>query len=47
MRVELFRKFQGMEFRDLSAMLFRSAGPEEAAAGDKRARTDLFREKLL
>ena len=35
------------QFATLSALLFRSAEPEEAAAGDKRARTDLFREKLL
>jgi hypothetical protein len=35
------------QFATLSALLFRSAEPEEASAGDKRARTDLFREKLL
>ena len=35
------------QFATLSALLFRSAEPEEAAAGDKRARTDLLREKLL
>jgi hypothetical protein len=35
------------QFAILSASLFRSAEPKEAAAGDKRARTDLFREKLL
>ena len=35
------------QFATLSALLFRSAEPEEAAAGHKRARTDLFREKLL
>ena len=35
------------QFATLSALLFRSSEPEEAAAGDKRARTDLLREKLL
>jgi hypothetical protein len=35
------------QFVTLSALLVRSAEPEKAAAGDKRARTDLFREKLL
>jgi hypothetical protein len=35
------------QFATLSAPLFRSAEPDGAAAGDKRAHTDLFREKLL
>ena len=35
------------QFATLSALLFGSAEPEEAAAGHKRAHTDLFREKLL
>jgi polysaccharide pyruvyl transferase WcaK-like protein len=35
------------QFATLSALLFRSAEPEEAAAGHERARADLSREKLL
>jgi len=35
------------QFATLSALLFRSAEPEEAADEHKRARTELFREKLL
>jgi polysaccharide pyruvyl transferase WcaK-like protein len=35
------------QFATLSALLFQSAGPEEAAAEHKRARTDLSKEKLL
>ena len=34
------------QFATLSALLFRSAGPEEAAPGHIRASTDLYREKL-
>jgi hypothetical protein len=34
------------QFATLSALLFRSAEPEEAAAEDKRARIDILREKL-
>ena len=35
------------QFATLSALLFRAAEPEEAAAEDKRARTDLLREEWL
>jgi polysaccharide pyruvyl transferase WcaK-like protein len=35
------------QFTTLSTLLFRSAEPEEVAAGRKRARPDHFREKLL
>ena len=32
------------QFATLSALLFRSAEPEEAPPGDKRARIDILRE---